>query len=134
MVDTVDLDTRDGLGLSLEDVARWDLYRLFKNEPMTIVINTKILFVFTKKDSMQGGRCVRNGGIDPWGEVGSWLVLTFIMISLTIITDTIYIAIIYALYHINMSPFHFFDSKDNYLRGFNYSHKRVNTSRKWQEK
>ena len=30
MVDTVDLDTRDGLGLSLEDVARWDFYQLFK--------------------------------------------------------------------------------------------------------
>ena len=53
MVDTVDLDTRDGLGLSLEDVARWDLYRLFKNEPMTIVINTKIFFALPKKDSMQ---------------------------------------------------------------------------------
>ena len=65
MVDTVDLDTRDGLGLSLEDVARWDLYRLFKNEPMTIVINTKIFFALPKKDSMQGGRCVRDGGIDP---------------------------------------------------------------------
>ena len=46
---------------------------------------------------MQGGWCVRNGGIDPWGEVGSWLVLTFIMISLTIITDIIFIAIFFKM-------------------------------------
>ena len=87
MVDTVDLDTRDGLGLSLEDVARWDFYQLFENELMTIVINSKkILFASTKKDSTQGGRCLRNGGIDPWGEVGSWLVLTFIMITINIVS------------------------------------------------
>ena len=109
MVDTVDLDTRDGLGLSLEDVARWDFYQLFKNELMTIVTNSKnILFAFAKKDSMQGGRCLRNGGIDPWGEVGPWLVLTFIMITIAIIADIIYIAIIVSY---NMSPFHFLDSK-----------------------